>query len=410
MAMAQPATERAITAEPVNRIYVHAVAELGKKITGIDSVDWSMKNNRLIVDMPGLSRFFSVYTMTPEGFRLQNKLQGMPGNGLRHSGSPNWHPSGEYFIFTSQQQGVSDFNHSMPRTGWHCDIWLANRAGTSFWRLTRFTSKRTAPVGAVSPSFSPDGTKVIWAGNNGNLSRSSSPWRQKSLYIADFSLNDGNPELTNIREFQPGENQDFYESYGFSPDGNRVLFAANVLGGQPWFDLDICAVDRRTNQVVMLTDSGRVWDRFATYSADGRKILWSSTGQAQIPYLGTMGEKWQRYLRTELWMMEPDGRRSKQLTFFNDESSEQYAGKRVFFGDSAFSPDGKYVATVLYEQGNNFEPESRIIMLKLGVGAPLKVEIQREGGVEKPKEPTAPTVPKPEEKPGNETTPKIIKW
>jgi hypothetical protein len=404
---------KAITDQPTNRIYIHGIAELSKKIVGVDSVDWSAQNNRLLIDRPGTSRFYSVFTMTPEGFRLQNMVLNKPGGVLRHSGDANWHPSGKYFIFTSQQEGVSDFSHSVPRVGWHCDIWLANREGTSFWRLTHFASKRNAPKGATNPMFSPDGNKVFWAGNTGKISRSGSPWKQKALYMGDFAFENDEPKLTNIREFQPGENQDFYEAYGFSPDGRRVIFAGNVISGNPWYDLDICAMDKQ-GRMLQLTDSPRVWDRFATYSPDGKKIIWSSSGSIVIRYLGTNGEKWQRYLQTELWIMDANGHQAKQLTFFNTKGNAQYADNRVFFGDTAFSPDGKYIAAVMYEQAKNFEPESRIILLKLGIGVPSYIE---RPGAEDPEKKKAPsTVPGPAtgpvqpEKPAKDDTPKTIEF
>jgi Tol biopolymer transport system component len=414
LAVAQPRREaKSVTSYPTGRIYIHGIAELSKKIVGVDSVDWSAQNNRLLIDRKGTSSYYSVFTMTPEGFRAQNMVLNKPGGVLRHSGDASWDPTGKYFIFTSQQEGVTDFSHSTPRIGWNCDIWLANREGSSFWRLTHFPSKRNAPRGATNPMFSPDGKKVFWSGNTGNRSRTGSPWKQKALYMADFAFNDGDPALTNTREFQPGENQDFYEAYGFSPDGKRVMFAGNVISGNPWYDLDICAMDKQGN-MMQLTDSPRVWDRFATYSPDGSKIIWSSSGSFVIRYLGTNGEKWQRYLQTELWIMDANGHRAKQLTFFNTKGSPQYAGNRVFFGDTAFSPDGKYIAAVVYEQAKNFEPESRIILLKLGVGIPSQLE--RPGAKEPEKKtpstegPGLPIKPDQPAKPAKDDTPKTIQF
>jgi hypothetical protein len=231
--------------------------------------------------------------------------------------------------------------------------------------------------------------------------------------MGDFAFENDEPKLTNIREFQPGENQDFYEAYGFSPDGRRVIFAGNVISGNPWYDLDICAMDKQ-GRMLQLTDSPRVWDRFATYSPDGKKIIWSSSGSIVIRYLGTNGEKWQRYLQTELWIMDANGHQAKQLTFFNTKGNAQYADNRVFFGDTAFSPDGKYIAAVMYEQAKNFEPESRIILLKLGIGVPSYIE---RPGAEDPEKKKAPsTVPGPAtgpvqpEKPAKDDTPKTIEF
>lgn len=406
--LAPVASAQSLANVPPDRIFVHAIAEQSEKITDIDSLDWSGRNNRLLVDRRALSRFYSLYTMTPEGFRLQSVVLAKPGNMPTHAGGGSWHPSGEYFIFTAQKQGLPDHARAVPRVGWHNDLWLGTTDGSALWQLTNTPSQRNAPTGAVYPSFSPDGTKIFWAGTTGR--RSDSPWNQRSLFIADFAFENNAPKLDNIQEFQPGENRDFYEPYGFSPDGNRVLFAGNLVGGNPWFDLDIYAYDRRGPRLVKLTDAPRVWNRFATYSPDGGKIVWTSSGGMVIRSLGPNGERWERYLRSELWIMDENGRRAKQLTFFNTAGHPHFVGKRVFVGDSAFSPDGRYLAVVLYQEGSNFDPESRIVMLKLGDGPPAKFE-WKTGGEETPApaaEPdkpaeTAPVIVDPDRKPAKVT-------
>lgn len=398
---------------PVERVFVHAIAEQAKRAEGIESLDWSAKNNRILVDRRAISRFFSVYTMTPEGFRFQSVVLSKPNSSSTHSGGASWHPSGDYFIFTAQKPGIPDNARAVPRTGWHNDLWLADREGTSFWQLTNVPSQRSAPTGAVRPFFSPDGTRVFWAGNTGR--RTPSPWNQRSLFIADFEFDDNVPKLNDIKEFQPGENRDFYEPYGFSPDGNRVLFAGNLVSGNPWFDLDIYALDRRGGRQIQLTNAPRVWNRFATYSPDGSKIVYTSSSGITIRYLGpNNGERWERYLRSELWIMDADGRRPKQLTFFNTSGHPHFTGKRTFVGDSAFSPDGRYLAIVLYVEGLNFEPESRLVMLRLGDGQPSNfVWVGSEEEAAAPAPTTEPAPADPDDEPQREDPnrrPSTVTW
>ncbi|MBT3286101.1 MAG: hypothetical protein HN849_20005 [Victivallales bacterium] len=403
--LGQPAARRGLMSLPVNRITVHDIRRPRKAVTGVDSIDWSAANNSLLIGrLSTMTRFFNVCTVTPEGINPRSRVLGMRGGSARvHSGAPSWHPDGKSFVFSCQKQHIEDHAHAVPLIGWHTDMWLADREGTSFTQLTNESSSRRAPKGVTNPRFSPDGTKLVWSGNNGKTNRS--PWQQKALFLADFGQEEGKPKLSNIREFQPGENRDFYESYGFSPDGNSILFAANMIRGNPWHDTDIC-VSRSGQDPDNLTESRGVWDRFATYSPNGKKIIWTSSRGIRIRYLGTRGEKWQRYLQSELWIMDADGRHQKQLTFFNQPAHPHSEGRRVFLGDSAFSPDGESVAIVLYKEKQNFVPESEIVILKLGDGPPPRAEDGDPGNGGKPPAPKPPK-PKGDEPKGD---PGTITW
>jgi len=389
---AQPASERSLMSLPNNRITVHEVRRPRKAVTGVDSIDWSAATNSLLVGKLSMTRFYNVYTMTPEGINPRSRVLAMPGSARVHSGAPSWHPDGKSFVFSCQKQHNADHAHAVPLIGWHTDMWLADSEGTSFTQLTNESSSRRAPKGVTNPKFSPDGTKLVWSGNNGKTNRS--PWQQKAMFMADFGQEDGKPKLSNIREFQPGENRDFYESYGFSPDGTTILFAANMIRGNPWHDTDIC-VSRSGQDPANLTGSRGVWDRFATYSPNGKKIIWTSSRGIRIRYLGTRGEKWQRYLQSELWIMDADGRRQKQLTFFNQAGHPHFEGRRVFLGDSAFSPDGESVAVVMYKEKQNFVPESEIVILKLGYGPPPRAQDREPANGRKPANKPGRPTPKP---------------
>ena len=369
----QPAdTDGGLTSLRTRDIFVHEVTRPAKPIVGLDSIDWSPVTNRLLVGKPGRGRsgFHTVWTTTPEGINQENRLRNMKNNGKVDSGSASWHPKGKFFIFSSQKPFIPDAIHSKPLIGWHTDMWLANAEGTSPpWQLTNEKSTRKAPRGVTNPSFSPDGSKVVWSGNNGKISHS--PWQQKAMFFADFVQEDGKPKLANIREFQPGQGHNFYEAYGFSPDGNRILFAANMAKGSTWDDMDICANDRRDRNPINFTHSPGVWDRFATYSPDGKKIIWTSNKGMVVP-LRNRSADWQLLLKSELWIMDADGKYPKQLTFFNQGGHPHFTGQRVFLGDSAFSPDGTSVAVIMYSPKRGHKPESEVVMLKLGEGDPAR--------------------------------------
>ena len=366
---AQTPRPQRITQLPNHEIFVHKVTDLGDLLANTNTIDWSGPNNRLIIDKRGLNQYYNVFSVTPEGFRLKPLTLAMDptGTARQHSGNANWIPGGDVFIFTSQNRGSTDYRRSIPGMGWHCNLWLADKDGNKFWQLTNLHTSYNSPQGIAMPHFSPDGKRVFWTGKTGKHS-TESPWEQRALYLADFAFNDGRPELSNRQEFQPGKQRDFYESYGFSPDGNRIYFAGNLEENQPWYGMNIYALDKGATEPVNLTQTPRSWDRFASISPDGRKIVWSSSADFNIRYLGSGGSRWQRYLRTELWIMDANGQNGRKLTNLNTPGSPEYVGRRAFVGDTAWSPDGNRIALVLHYETRNFDVDSKVLMVELGKG------------------------------------------
>lgn len=358
-------------------IFVHKVTKL---MDGGKTVDWSGVNSRLLISKRAISQYHNVYSVSPEGFRLKNLTLSREGSTPRqHNGCGSWHPSGDYFVFTSQNRGTNSYRMSLPGTGLNCNLALGDRQGRRSWPLTKYRTSYTAPKGVVYPYFSPDGERLLWAGNTGDYPEESL-WGERALYLADFAMSDAGPSLTNIRELQPGENKDFYESHGFSPDGNAIIFSANLRkvrqGGrekvQGVFGMDIHTYDLRNDKLTMLTESDDVWDEFGAFSPDGSKIVWMSSQGQDIPYMGVGSTKWQRFLKSELWIMNSDGSGDpKQLTNFNTPGASEHFGRRCFIGDCVWSPDGNQIALCLNFESRNFDVESRIVLLDLGEGPPV---------------------------------------
>ncbi len=359
-----------VTQLPNRRIFVHAITPLtGTAVRNVDSVDWSPRTRVLLFDKRGISPTYNVFRITAEGFRLTALTLDRGGGAADlHNCSPAWHPSGRFFVFSGQNRGSTDPRRSGPGNGWHCNLWLATQDGDRFWPLTDLPTDYRNPRGVTMPAFSPDGTRLFWTGFTGKPA--ANPFEQRELHLAEIDVESRPPALRNEQAFQPGSRRDFYESYGFSPDGSRLLFAANLESGQPWYCMDICTLPCGGTEPTVLTPGSEAWDRYAVFSPDGRKILWSSSRTFDIPTMGPGGTAWARYLRSELWIMDADGGNPRQLTFFNTPGAPECNGRRAFVGDLSWGPDSSRFAMVLWREGANFEMESQIVLVTLGADAP----------------------------------------
>lgn len=389
-------------------IFIHNSRELDTSSDneGCETIDWSAVNNRLLIDKKGLNRYYNIYSITPEGFGMKPLTLAKGGGAAQqHSGNGAWYPDGGYFVFVSQNVGSTSYTESMPSIGWHCNLYLANEDGNRFWQLTSYPTSLSAPQGVVLPRFSPDGKRLFWSGTRGS-GRPPTDMQMRALYMGDFRFEEGKPILENIQEFMPGVRHDFYEAYGFSPDGEEILFAGNLEEKQPWFGMDLYVFGRGENKPIRLTTSPGAWDRYATYSPDGKKIIWSSSNGFDIRYLGAGGSRWESYLRSELWIMDANGKNKKQLTFLNTTGAKSLAGGRSFIGDTAWSPDGRTIAAVIHRENRRRSLDSIIMMFDLGEGPPREPEPNvpqvtppaRPAGDQETKKPevprTAPALPK----------------
>jgi len=270
-------------------------------------------------------------------------------------------------VFTAQNPG-SPYKPALPGTGLNSNIWPADAAGDSFWKLTRIGTSFTRPKGVLFPYFSPDGKRLLWAGNTGNWDADKFAWGERALYLADFKFDErGIPHLGEPLKIQPGERHDFYESHGFSPDGKQLLFSANPGKKQSVYGMDICLLDVESKKMTNLTHSPNVWDEYAAISPDGRKIAWSSNAKQnlQAPTFGV--RDWKRFLRTEVWIMNRDGSDPRQLTHFNTRGAREYLKHRSFIGGVAWSPDNRRLVVVV----NSDSPPSikaRTYVVELGTG------------------------------------------
>lgn len=336
----------------------------------IASVAWSPDGKKLLIDIQGSNQYYSIASVKLDGDKATTTILSsgrVPQNSRLHDSNPAWHPKGKHFVFVGQNGNSTEFKRAMPGEGLFCNLWLGNSKGNNFWQLTDYISSFNSPKGATMPRFSPDGKKLFWTNCQGQPPLKSIH-SERALVLADFSLKDDTPEINIVQTFQPGNAENkFYESYGFSPDGKSLLYAANLEQGQDWFGMDICTQPVNSTVPKQLTTSPTVWDRYASFSPNGKKIVWSSSEGYSIAYLGPGGSRWQQAMISELWIMNRDGSEKRRITGFNDRTNPQYIGQRCFFGMIAWNPvDSKKLAVILHKQFNVYNNSSTVMIIELG--------------------------------------------
>ena len=347
-----------------------------QSVRNVESVAWSPDGKTLLVDTAVGNPYYNLHVISfgADGSDSARPLIDRRGSEVitnLHNGNGQWHPRGRYFVFAGQNVGSTELRRSAPGYGLFNNLWMGDVTGGRFWRLTNLLSSYFHPKGASMPFFSPDGRKLVWTSSDGRLGlgrsrgRADSIWGRRALCLADFTLRNGQPELGAIQEFTPGEQDDFYESYGFTPDGRQLLFAANMSDNQPWYGMDICLFDLASEKTVPLTSTPMVWDRYASLSPRGEKIVWSSSEGFTVSALGVGGVNWQREMTSELWLMNKDGSQKRRLTFFNQRNRPESVARHCYVGMSSWHPEGDRIAMVMHNETWPGVMESSVMILDL---------------------------------------------
>ncbi len=330
-------------------------------------VDWSPTDDLLVFDSKDADGYFNIYTMRPDGSAVRCLTCGVSALPSKHKGNPAFSPSGDYIVFQAErdvQTGGRRFGRrriperlerkvdffAAPGAGFQNDLWLMDQQGRRFWKLYD-SDPRVG--GVLHPHFSPRGDKLLWAERVASGGGRMGQW---ALKIADFSVVGGTPRVSNIRTLRPGSKRRFYESHGFSPDGRQIVFTADPERGDNENSYDVFVYDLSTGKLKNLTDSPGEWDEHAQFSPDGRKIVWMSSRALPLPTRPAD-------LKTDLWIMNPDGSDKQRLTYFNDPNSPEYIPRGVAAADVSWSPDGSRIVAYVIE--DPIQGKGRLVRIDL---------------------------------------------
>lgn len=296
----------------------------------------------------------------------------------KHAGSPVWSPDGAFLVFTAENTDVLPMADAsaVPGMGLNCNLWAMTPDGRSAWPLTRYGTDYGSPRGVLHPHFSHDGARLYWSeavGDRGMAGEPGYTWGVWQLAVADFTVADGVPALKNLQHHLPGDRVAFYRSEGFAPGDRYLLLAGNPEKGQPLNGMDVYEYDLQTGRLARLTRTEGAWDDHPCYAPDGRRIYWSGGQGLEGAFPELEHPAWQKYRKSELWVMDRGGSNARAVTRFNqaghphqDWFARRVAPfKRVFVGDVGIDPTGARAAFTVFYEAPDGTVNSALLMMDL---------------------------------------------
>lgn len=317
--------------------------------------DWSTSN--LIAyfhkDDSGVTQ---IWTMRPDGSEVRcltcSDAPDLPAK--VHKGSPSWHPNGRYILFQAEMpRHLGPSRASEPGIGWWNNVWVMTADARHFWRLTDYNPRSATAV--LMPRFSRDGSRIAWteliAGPK-DRKMATGPFGRWQIHIADFSVESGTPSLSHIETLRPG-NGIFYEFQDWSPNGEDILFAADIGLPSPYV-LDLFKFNLKTRQLKNLTNSNDQWDEQGSFSPNGRRIVFMSS--RNNPEFNPRSMK---SLRAEDFVISADGGQLQQLTHFNSSGFAESTTEQSAATKAAWSPDGSQLILEQLMMGKSYNSNDR---------------------------------------------------
>jgi Tol biopolymer transport system component len=297
-------------------------------ISGGYAANWSASTGRIAFMRPDDDGFYRVFTMRPGGGDVRALDAGRAKIPRKHQGTPMWHPSGRWLMFTAEKEawsglklfGIPDYE-ALPGFGRHDDIWIAAADGQRAVQLT--DEPNTKDEGVLIPIFSSDGKRVAWSDRQ--------PGGTYQLRVADF-VEAPVPHLEHVRTYAPG-GRVYYETGSFSSDGARLAYTSDQDTHSFWHS-QIYALDLATGRSTRLTTGNDYDEHPVTVSTpSGDWIVYmSSRGVDRYPGHLLLGTDW--------WAMRADGTGTKRLTEMNVDrpGNPENDGKMQVAGRIALTP------------------------------------------------------------------------
>jgi Tol biopolymer transport system component len=336
---------------------------------------FSPDGSQLVFDRQNADGFYDVYLSDLSGRVIRSLSEGRAGVPQRHNGNARFHPSGRHVVFVSEEEehfGVSMKYLADPGIGTFSNFRATPPDAGMVSRLTNTPIKKsladkTFAFGVVNPVFSPDGRTFVWTeryaqGGNHNWGK----WRLKS---AAWETSGDGPVLRNEKVIYTPTKGTYATAMAYI-GSDRLLFAGNP-DGQHEYGMDLYVLDLGSGRIQKITDTPDVWEEGACVAPNGQIVY--MTNMASKDKLDFKNANWaaQRVER-DYYLTDSSGREHERLTFFNDPSAPEFAG-RLITAACDISSDGRYLAgTIGVDEGQGTRADVKLKTVLAEFRRPLR--------------------------------------
>lgn len=303
--------------------------------------DWS-GDGKLITFIDKINESYELYVMSADGsnrhcITCEGSLPAEFKN--KHKGKAVFYPpDSRYLLFSVENENGDHGLYTQPGIGENHDFWVTDLQSNKFWRLT----KNSRGSATQYPRFSSDGSKLLWSQRpekvEGAMWQFGCEYGFWQLKLADFTINN-NPQLSNIASIEPA-GKGYYEPHGFLPGSNsKIIMTAQTSSTKSAFYLDVYTYDLISQKLTNLLSADNIHHEMTIYSPNGRKISYM-TG----PFIGFLRGPH----KTDLYLMDADGKNRVRLTYFNEPDNKDYAGGTVQIQKESWNPAGTQMISAYY--------------------------------------------------------------